>query len=52
LCTNKPKSVICTHPIDKNKLPFGSKPKTEKFEKDEATLKAEADEALRIFKEK
>ena len=52
LCTNKPKSVICTHPIDKNKLPFGAKPKTDKLEKDEATLKAEADEALRIFKEK
>jgi hypothetical protein len=52
LCTNKPKSVICTHPIDKNKLPFGAKPKTDKVEKDEATLKAEADEALRIFKEK
>ena len=32
---------------------FGSNPlKTDKVIKDEATLKAEADEALRIFKEK
>lgn len=49
---NKPKSVVCTHPIDKSKLPFGAKPKNDKLVKDEATLKAEADEALRQFKDK